>query len=266
MQKVILLTGATDGIGLETAKLLAEQGHHLVLHGRNASKLAELKNALSNDDNQIDTLVADLSKMAEVHQMIVEVKQKYRHLDVLINNAGVFNTPNTITDDGFDVRFAVNTFAPYLLTLQLLPLFDQNGRVVNLSSAAQASVNFDALVGQSSLSSGEAYAQSKLALTMWSCELGTQHQQQGPMIVAVNPKSYLGSKMVKEAYGIAGESLALGADILIRAALSDEFATAHGKYYNNDIGAFANPHQDALSSAKNQQLMAKMDQILASYL
>ncbi|MBR9727499.1 SDR family NAD(P)-dependent oxidoreductase [Shewanella intestini] len=265
MQKIILVTGATDGIGFETAKQLVEQGHHVIIHGRNPVKAESVKNQLSpiNSQAKVDTLIADLSSKSAVEQMIVETKQRFAHLDVLINNAGVFANNNPMTDDGLDIRFMVNTIAPYRLTTALLPLFDTNGRIVNLSSAAQSPVNSAALAGKHPLGDNAAYAQSKLALTMWTTQLGLAYKQTGPMMVSVNPKSLLGSKMVKQAYGIHGSDLSIGADILVRAALSDEFATAHGKYYDNDIQAFAPPHPDAIQPQKNQQLVDLIEQLLA---
>ena len=104
--------------------------------------------------------------------------------------------------------------------------------------------------GKVTLSDGAAYAQSKLALTMWSKTLALSLGDEGPIIVAVNPGSFLGSKMVKEAYGVAGGDLRIGAEILTRATLSDEFATASGKYFDNDSGRFAPPHPDAQDPAK----------------
>ncbi|SNX50930.1 hypothetical protein VTH8203_04606 [Vibrio thalassae] len=161
------------------------------------------------------------------------------------------------------MRFVVNTIAPYQLTQALLPMLGATGRVVNLSSAAQASVNLDALQGLRQPNDSDAYAQSKLALTMWSGALGMQYAQPGPMIVAVNPKSFLGSKMVKDAYCVAGNDLALGADILIRAALSEEFSHAHGLYFDNDLESLASPHPDALNEAKVEQVVAVIERLAA---
>ncbi|MEF1326122.1 SDR family NAD(P)-dependent oxidoreductase, partial [Vibrio owensii] len=204
-----------------------------------------------------------LSSVKAVKQMIAEVAERFGKLDVIINNAGVFATPNSRTQEGLDVRFAVNTISPYMLTKELLPLLGNTGRVVNLSSAAQAPVSIEALMGDKPLSDGEAYAQSKLALTMWSRVMGLQLKNVGPMVVSVNPKSFLGSKMVKDAYGIAGNDISLGADILIRAALSDEFAQAHGSYFDNDIEAFAAPHRDALNDTKSQQVVDAIEAVIA---
>ena len=249
MTKTILITGATDGIGVETARMLAAQGHTLLLHGRSAAKLEKTETALKSISGAgpIETYVADFSRISEVDGLAKAVAEKHDKLDVLINNAGVYKTSDSTTESGIDVRFVVNTLAPYLLTRCLFPLLGPTSRVVNLSSAAQSPVDLKALAGKEKLSDSAAYAQSKLALTMWSRHLAEEVGGDGPMIVAVNPGSLLATKMVKEAYGTNGADVTIGADILVRAALSDEFADAPGKYFDNDGGRFAKPHPHALN-------------------
>ncbi len=264
MPKTILITGSTDGIGLETARALSAAGHNILLHGRSEHKLAAAKAGLDAmpDHGGVETYVADLSDMAAVETLSEAVAARHKRIDVLINNAGVFAVADTRTAAGLDVRFAVNTIAPYLLTRRLLPLLDKSGRVVNLSSAAQSPVDLDALAGHAGLSDSAAYGQSKLALTMWSHSLAQELAPDGPMIVAVNPGSFLGTKMVREAYGSKGNDVGIGVDILVRAALSEEFAKASGLYFDNDSGQFARPHPDALDPQKCEQLMHSLDAIL----
>lgn len=264
MTKTILLTGATDGIGLETAKALVASGHTVLLHGRSEAKLAKTQAMLAKISGAkvIETYRADLSRLADVEALADSVAAKHSSLDVLINNAGVFKTPDPVTPDGQDVRFIVNTVAPYLLTRKLLPLMPADGRVINLSSAAQAPVDLEALAGKVRLDDYEAYAQSKLAITMWSFALAQSLGKKGPVIVAVNPGSLLASKMVKEAFGVPGKDIGIGADILVRAALSDEFAHATGQYYDNDERRFAAPHRDALNARKNERLVLAIEDAL----
>ena len=261
MCKKILITGATDGIGLATAKQLRQQGYDVLLHGRNPEKLARVAVELAGF-GKLATYVADLSNMHDVLAFAKAIVAEHQQLDVLINNAGVLNSAVTFTEEGLDIRFAVNAVAPYLLTEQLLPLLGDTGRVVNLSSAAQAPINFDALIGNVTLSAMDAYAQSKLAMTMWSISLGTDRGSHGPMILAVNPGSLLGSKMVKEGFGTIGKDLAIGVDVLVRASLADEFADAQGRYFDNDIGCFADPHPDALQPAKRLAIVQALNMIV----
>lgn len=264
MQKTILITGATDGIGLVTAKILVEQGHHVLLHGRSPAKLEAVVDSLSKlvTTGSIESYIADLSDIQQVEALAKAITAQHSSLDILINNAGIFKTNSPITAAGLDTRFVVNTLAPYVLTRRLLPLMNAESRVVNLSSAAQAPVNLDALRGKAKLEPMEAYAQSKLAITSWShhmaLELGAT-----PVIVAVNPASMLGSKMVKEGFGVDGGDLSIGADILVRAALSDEFADATGKYFDNDARKFAAPHPDAFNAQKSAELIQVMEAVLA---
>ncbi len=263
MQKTILITGATDGIGLETAKTLASQGHNLIVHGRNPNKLENVVAQLGEipGSGNISSAVADLSNLDAVRQLASEITQNLSHLDVLINNAGVFKLANPFLADGQDLRFVVNTVAPYLLTQLLLPIMDSSSRVVNLSSAAQAPVNIDALLGNVQLADDfAAYAQSKLAITMWSRAMSTNPN--GPIVIAINPGSLLKTNMVAEAFGRFNNDVSVGADILIQAALSDGFAKASGKYFDNDAGQFANPHPDGLNDAKIKEVVQALEKLL----
>ncbi len=264
MKKMILLTGATDGIGFETAKILVSQGHTVLLHGRNEEKLARVKDVLTkmNDTAVIKTYQADLSDLSAVITLASTIKQRHSSIDVLINNAGVFKTSHPVTESGYDVRFIVNTIAPYLLTKQLLPLMNAQSRIINLSSAAQAPVNLKAFRGQQTLSDSEAYAQSKLAIIMWTFSLAKQLGGETPSLIAVNPASFLGSKMVKEAYGSEGKDLSIGADILVRTALNQEFAGITGQYFDNDKGNWSKPHPDALDKSKCQSLLTAMNDLI----
>ena len=265
MTKKILITGATDGIGLETAKRLHAEGHTLLLHGRSPEKLAAAEWQLTDGSGAglIYTYTADLSRLAEVRQLAEALTQDHDQLDVVINNAGVLRAPDTVTRDGLDVRFAVNTVSPYLLTQSLLPLLAPAARVVNVSSAAQSPVELDALRGkQRFMDDMAAYAQSKLALTMWTKAMADAGNTGDRVFVAVNPGSLLGSKMVKEGFGITGKSLSIGADVLARAAVSEEFANASGRYFDNDEGRFGEPHADALDAQKRQAVVAVIEELI----
>lgn len=259
MSKTILITGSTDGIGLLTAQLLASKGHNILLHGRNAAKLAT---AAAQVDGATESYVADLSRMDEVDAMAVEILQRHEKLDVLINNAGVLKAPETQTAEGLDIRFVVNTLAPYHLTRRLLSIIPKDGRIVNLSSAAQARVDGEALAGQMILDDMAAYAQSKLAITIWTQELAKELGE-GPVVVAVNPGSLLASKMVKEGFGIAGSDLSIGAEILCKAALDLSFATASGRYFDNDAGQFGPPNAAASDRDHVGMVMQGIEKTLA---
>ena len=259
MSKTILITGATDGIGRLTAQKLVDEGHQVLLHGRSETRLA----ALSQELGGAPTFCADFSRMGEVAAMAEAVLADHASLDVLINNAGILRTPETKTEAGRDIRFDVNTFAPYLLTRRLLPIMPCDGRVVNLSSAAQAPVDIAAMMTFQPMEAMAAYAQSKLAITIWSAELARE-MPDGPVFVAVNPGSLLATKMVKEGFGIDGKDLNIGADILVRASLSDAFATVSGQYFDNDSGVFAAPHAAAADPTHMRSVMDALAVVVPS--
>lgn len=263
--KSILITGSTDGIGKLTAIKLAKEGHQVLLHGRNREKLentiAETKKIAEND--KVSGFVANLSDFSSIYPMISQLSSEISAVDVLINNAGVFNSSVDRNQDGLDLRFVVNYFAPYLLTNELIPLLEKSTspRVINLSSAAQATVSLRALAGKEQLSTQEAYAQSKLALTMWSFYLSEEVKFLN--VIAVNPGSLLNTKMVQEAYGRYWSSADKGADILYELTVSDKYANSSGKYFDNDLGAFADAHPDVYREDRIKKLISETNKILA---
>ncbi|MEM6940893.1 MAG: SDR family NAD(P)-dependent oxidoreductase [Pseudomonadota bacterium] len=261
MTKTILITGATDGIGLMTAQKLAQAGHRVLLHGRSEAKLTA---AATQVGGAPQTYSADLSKLGEVTAMAEALLRDHDRIDVLINNAGILKTPQAETEAGRDIRFEVNTIAPLVLTQKLLPIVPKDGRVVNLSSAAQAPVDIRALQQFRPMGDMDAYAQSKLAITIWTTALA-QAMPEGPVFVAVNPGSLLASKMVKEGFGVAGNDLSIGAGILLRAATDPAFDTATGKYFDNDSGHFAAPHGAASDPQHVSAVMKALTDLVAPY-
>ncbi len=255
MKKIILITGATDGIGLETARKLKSLGHEVIIHGRNEEKLKKVASEL-----KVEYLKADLSKLSEVKALAEEISVKYNKIDVLINNAGVYKTSKTRTIDNFDVRYVVNTFAPYILTKIILPNLKE-GRVINLSSAAQASVDFDTMAGKVEMNDFEAYAQSKLAITMWSRHVANELGEEGPVIIAVNPASLLATKMVKEGFGTSGNDINTGVDILVSLSLDKEHEAHSGEYFDNDHRRYSSPAADGLDDNKAKRIVEFMESL-----
>ena len=267
MKKVILITGATDGIGLATAKMLATQGHDLLIHGRSADKLAKVATILSELPNVgvISSYLADLSQINSVKVLAEQISKDHSAIDVIINNAGVFKLTNPINQAGFDLRFIVNTIAPYLLTKLLLPVMSKSSRVVNLSSAAQAPVDLKALLGQVELSDMAAYSQSKLAITMWTQHMAEKLKGHGPIFFAVNPGSLLASKMVQDGFGVAGSDINIGAKILTRLSTEQGLAEHSGQYFDNDKGQFSAPHPDGLNKQKSAKIVEVIEEILTNH-
>lgn len=268
MKKVVLITGATDGIGLATAKMMVTQGHEVLIHGRNAQKLAVTETQLFAlpDAKFVKSYQADFSKIDQVIALADKLKSEHAVIDILINNAGVFKAAETTTLGGLDVRFVVNTIAPYIFTKALMPLLGSTSRVLNLSSAAQATVNLKALQGLEQLSDIEAYAQSKLAIASWTKSLAEQSlenpDQTKPIYFAVNPGSLLASKMVKEGFGVAGADINIGATILSDLAFSEDYITHSGQYFDNDAGQFDSGHSDINDRQKAQALVDTIEAVI----
>lgn len=261
--KHILITGSTDGIGKLTALKLAKEGHKIYLHGRSEGKLHAVINELkevSNNDN-VKGFVADFSDLNAVKQMAEQINNDVEKLDILINNAGIFKTVSNKTKDGLDIRMAVNYLAPFVLTENIISVLEKgtNTRVVNLSSAAQSTVQKGVLTGDATVNDSESYAQSKLALTMWSFNFAKQHSN--ITTIAVNPGSLLNTKMAKEAYGQHWSPAEKGVDILYDLAMSERHKNQTGTYFDNDRGSYNNAHSDAYSEDKIKLLVTLTEEI-----
>lgn len=271
MTKHILITGSTDGIGKQLAEKLATDGHYVYLHGRSPGKLKaaleQLKTVTDND--KISGLVADFADLKAVKKMAKQVVNSVPKLDVLINNAGVFHSPMQHNQDGLDLRLVVNYLAPYLLTNALLPALKkaQSARIINLSSAAQGKPSIPDLRQNTKTSSYEAYAMSKLALTMWSFALAKELKQIS--VIAVNPGSLLNTKMVQEAFGEHRSPAAKGVNILYELALSKQYQGISGKYFDNDLGetkgTFGSAHPAAYDPLQIKTLLDETKALLLSY-
>ena len=256
--KTILITGATDGIGQLATQKFAALGHRILAHGRDQKKLESL---INNAVGQIEPWLADLVNLFDVRRMCRQILQQHERLDAVVNNAGVLKADVTQTRTNRDIRFEVNTIAPYLITRELLPIIDANGIILNVSSAAQAPVEIDALEQFRPMGDLEAYAQSKLAITAWSRYLGKELTN-GPSVISVNPGSLLATKMVKEGFGIEGKDLNIGADSLVRLVTDSVYSQRTGEYFDNDAGDFGSPHSATIDDTFCRRLVASLDSII----
>ncbi len=165
--KTILITGATSGIGAETALALARQGHALYFLVRDVDKGERLKKdiATQTGNNKITIVKCDLTDLQSVHDTAVEIKKQLTAIHVLINNAGGIFAKRQLSKDGFEMTFALNHLGHFLLTLSLmLPLQKGHGRVINVSSEAHraAKLDFKDLQMEKAYSSVRAYGNAKL--------------------------------------------------------------------------------------------------------
>jgi retinol dehydrogenase 14 len=234
--KVILVTGATDGIGRETARLLAAQGHRVVLHGRTAATAEGAARQLSRDLPTADlaTAAADLSRPGEVRAMAEALRTAHPRLDVLLHNAGVYLTARQVTPEGLEVTFAVNHLAPFLLTHLLLDrVRAARGRVVLVSSGVHgnAALDLDDLQGERGYDGYTAYARSKLCNVLFAAELAARLAGSGATANALHP-GVVGTKLLRAGFAMDGpDSLAQGAATSVYLATSPEVEGVSGRYF-----------------------------------
>lgn len=194
-QKTVLITGATGGIGLATAADLAGRGYSVLLHGRNAEKAEAAANQIRDRHagSEIRTVIADLSQLADIHRMADEVQRSTPRLDVLINNAGVWNSHQEFTSEGVEKTFAVNHLAYFLLShLLLAPLrAAPKGRIICVASDSHKQIKgmfFDNLNLDGNYHGLRSYAQSKLANVLFCYEYERRRPSEDyPAIYAVQP-------------------------------------------------------------------------------
>lgn len=169
--RVVLVTGATNGIGLETARELVRRGARVTIMGRNPDRTAQV----ARDIGAADRVIADLSELSQVRRAAAEITARHRQLDVLVNNAGALFNTRQETREGIEMTWALNHLSPFLLTRELLPLLRRGTapRVVTVSSGAHAMgrIRFDDPEFRRGYSGWPAYSQSKLANILFTREL-----------------------------------------------------------------------------------------------
>ena len=244
--KICLVTGATLGIGKDTALGLARKGAHVVIVGRDEAKSRDTAAWIAREtgNRQVDYLVADLSSQAEVRRLAAAFDEIYPRLDVLVNNAGAIFTTRELTREGFERTWALNHLAPFLLTRLLLPKLERSApaRIVTVASDAHrpGAIAFDNLQGEKSFSGMRAYAQSKLANILFTFALARRLAGTGVTANCLHPGvvatgfGHNTNGLVKTLVSLARPFLispAKGAATSIYLASSPEVAGVSGKYF-----------------------------------
>lgn len=242
--KICLITGGNSGIGKETAVGLAKMGATVVIVCRNRNKgeaaLSEIKERSGNDS--INLMVADLSSQKNIRKLVDDFKSMYKELHVLINNAGVFLTKRTLTEDGIEATFAINHLAPFLLTNLLLDVLKSSApsRIVNVSSTAhnKGHIHFDDIQFERKYSAIKAYCQSKLANILFTYELARRLKETNINVNCLHPGAVATNLIKSGVYGLAWKvmspfmiSAEKGAETCVYLASSPDVENVNGKYF-----------------------------------
>lgn len=235
--QTVLITGATDGIGKETALQLAEMGAKVFIHGRDRQKAEKARNEIIQESGQenVEIIIADLQEMRNVRKMAQEVKNRVDHLDVLINNAGIYLEEYIQTPDGYEMTFAVNHLSHFLLTNLLLDLIIDSApaRIITVSSSAHGSArfDFDNLNAEKKFHGWGAYCISKLGNLLFTFALSRRLEGTGVTANALHPGA-VNTKMLSK-LGLSGKPVEKGAETTVYLASSPEVENITGEYFSS---------------------------------
>ncbi len=251
-QRVVLVTGSTGGLGRETARALARNGDHVIVHGRNEERGNALVAEISAEGKGSARFYqADFGSLDEIRALGKSILTDYKRLDVLVNNAGIFNPDQDerrVSEDGYELHFQVNYLAGYMLTEMLMPLLEASApsRIINVASG-QAPLDFENLMLESGYEGFQAYLQSKQAQIMMTFSLADELSKRGVTINAMHPSNFMNTDLVLEAGFEPQSSVETGRDALLRLINEDvgtgkffyvfEEATAIPQAYNSEAVA-----------------------------
>ena len=254
--KTILITGSTDGVGRVVAQRLGAGGARILVHGRDATRGKATVTEIEAAGGKAEFLAADLASLAEVRRLTEDVRTRTDRLDILINNAGIgtAGARRQVSADGYELRFAVNYLAGFLLTAELLPLLKASSpaRIVNVASAGQQAIDFGDVMLTRSYDGVRAYCQSKLAQILFTIDLAEQLKGTGVTINALHPASYMNTTMVRQAGVTPWSSVETGADAILNLATSPAPEGRSGLYFDGQKEARADAQ--AYDAKARQQL------------
>jgi len=247
-KQTILITGATSGLGLALAQALAERGATVLLHGRDNQRggaiLDEIRQETGN--GKLQFYCADLASLQQTAELARRIAAEQQRLDVLVNNAAVGfgkdSSKREMSQDGYELRFAVNYLASHLLAEGLLPKLKASvpARIVNVASVGQAPLNFDDIMSERGYSGVTAYRQSKLAMVAWTFDLAAQLANTGVTVNALHPASLMPTKLVLEAGWSVMSTVEEGLEATMRLVVDPALDGVTGKYFDGLREAKAN--------------------------
>ena len=259
--KVVLVTGATDGLGRGVAVALAQRGATLLVHGRSRGRAeAVAAEARAAGSPEPRAYLADFGDLAEVRSMAEVILASEPRLDVLVNNAGIIADRRQTSADGHELTFQVNYLAGFLLTRCLLPRLERSApaRIVNVASAGQAPLDFGDVMLARRWDGWRAYCRSKLAQIMMTFDLAETLAGTGVTVNALHPASLMPTKLVVGRFGVRS-SLEEGVRNTVRLVADAGLAGTSGRYFNRDREARAHPQAyDAAARARLRRLSQEL--------
>jgi NAD(P)-dependent dehydrogenase (short-subunit alcohol dehydrogenase family) len=267
-EQTILITGATDGLGRALATALADAGATLLIHGRDDTRGQQTIDdiAARTGNRHLHWLRADLASLDEVRALAARVAAEYPRVGVLVNNAGIGYTSNgndrrMESRDGYELRFAVNYLAGYLLTRLLLPHLQDSApaRIVNVASAGQAPIDFGDVMLEQHYGGAQAYRQSKLAQIMFTFDLADELDPRSATANCLHPATYMPIKIVRGDGTEPVSSLEEGVHATLRLIADPGLDGVTGRYFNGI--AEADPHPQARDAAARRRLRDLSDRL-----
>ncbi|MBV8099781.1 MAG: SDR family NAD(P)-dependent oxidoreductase [Verrucomicrobia bacterium] len=269
-EQTVLITGATSGLGLALAEALAERGATVLLHGRDEKRgravLDEIRR--ESENGKLQFYCADLASLQQTAELARRVAAEQQHLDVLVNNAAVGfgkdSSKREMSQDGYELRFAVNYLASHVLVQGLLPKLKASApaRIVNVASVGQAPLNFDDIMSEHGYSGVTAYRQSKLAMVAWTFDLAAQLANTGVTVNALHPASLMPTKLVLEAGWSVMSTVEEGLEATMRLVVDPALDGVTGKYFDGLREAKANAQ--AYDLEVRSQLAELTESLIAS--
>ena len=257
--KTVLITGSTDGVGRYVATQLAAAGANVLIHGRDKVRAQSLSEEIKRAGGSVPAFYqADLSSVAEARQLADAVLADHSRLDVFISNAGIGSqnggSGRQTSADGYELRFAVNYLAGFLLAHRLLPLLKQSSpsRIVNVASLGQHPIDFDDVMITRDYNGSRAYAQSKLSQIMFTIDLAEQLSGSGVTVNSLHPATYMNTTMVRAGGITPISTVEQGGAAILHLVTGDDVAGKSGLFFNGMQEAKAHPQ--AYDAAARQRL------------
>ena len=243
--KTALITGSTDGVGRYVAGRLAADGARVIIHGRDRARGEAVVQQITKEGGDARLLVADLSSLAEVRSLAEAVQRDSDGLDALINNAGIGTSGarRELSADGFELRFAVNYLAGFLLTRLLLPALESraSSRIVNVASAGQQPIDFADVMLTHGYSGARAYRQSKLAQIMFTIDLAQELAGRSVAVNCLHPATFMDTTMVRLSGVQPISTVEEGGAAILQLAASPSLEGRSGLYFSGLRESRADP-------------------------